>query len=74
MLGADGTETMQSLYERGLDGHDALSASQHQPSVIIMLSLFRRLSIARAERYYWKPAVDLTNPRVIASLLSMYNR
>ncbi|ODN69638.1 hypothetical protein A6302_03058 [Methylobrevis pamukkalensis] len=35
-----------------------------------MFSLFRRAA-ASTPRFHWIPAVDFTNPRVIASLLSL---
>ncbi|WP_280514482.1 hypothetical protein [Chthonobacter albigriseus] len=35
-----------------------------------MFSLFRRLG-ARGPRFTWMPAVDVTNPRITATLLAL---
>lgn len=38
-----------------------------------MLSLFRRRA-PRTPKFQWVPAVDAADPRVIATLLTFYNR
>jgi len=64
----------ESIYKTsGAALHAAPGRLKAQTSSDIMFSLFRRAATSTT-RYVWVPAVDLTNPRVIASLLSLYAR